>query len=104
MKLLAQTDWNDVDFAMGYTFSFPYCVKWYELPSGGFLRSSQPYETMIIRKHWWQEGIEKTELKGDVHTVPMSCDEMIADMLNKGLAQDEAGALGETLGDKRRDA
>ena len=97
MKLLAQTDWDDVAFDMGYTYAFPYCVKWYELPSGNFLRSSQPYKTKIIREHWWQTGIKKRVLAADPHTVPMSCDEMIADMLNKGLAQDEVEALAETL-------
>ena len=101
MKLLAQADWDDVDFAWGYTSSLPYSVKWYELPSGGFLRSSQPYKTRIVRNHWWQAGIKETKLAGDVHTEPMTYDQVFSDMLNKGLAQDEVTELMEALGASR---
>ena len=97
MKLLAQTEWDDVGFDMGYTYSFPYCVKWYQLPSGGFLRSSQPYRVTIVRDHWWRAGIKKRELGGDVHTVPMSFDKVFSDMLNKGLAQEEVTELMKDL-------
>ena len=92
MKLLAQTDWDDVDFAMGYTFSFPYCIKWYRLPSGGYLRSSQPYETKRKRTGWFKPAIV-TKYLGDPHTVPMTADQTISDMINKGLDQDEVTKL-----------
>ena len=99
MKLLAQTDWDDVEFDWGYTFSFPYCIKWYQLPSGGFLRCSQPYRVTIVRDHWWQDGVQKKGLLGDVHTVPMSYGEIFSDMLNKGLAQKEVTELMKALKD-----